>query len=88
MDSTSDGAGRCSRLLTRCLHRQYQQAWDRDPFLSAGGDCKVSKRPRENFGEFFAQEHMLLAMERAAYIKGRGTVFISENGADEEEAYV
>jgi hypothetical protein len=48
----------------------------------------VSKRPRENFDEYFAQEHMLLAMEREAYIKGRGTIFISEAGADDEEAYL
>lgn len=88
MDIASEGSARCSRLLTCCLRRQYQQAWERDPFLTAGGDCKVSKRPRENFGEYFAQEHMLLAMEREAYIKGRGTAFISEDGADEEEAYV
>ena len=79
---------RCLRLLTHCLRRQYQQAWERDPFLTAGGDCKVSKRPRENFDEYFAQEHMLLAMEREAYIKGRGTIFISEDGADDEETYL
>jgi hypothetical protein len=66
------------------MRRQYQQAWERDPFLTAGGDCKVSKRPRENFGEFFAREHMLLAMEREAYIKGRGTVFMNDDDTDEE----
>lgn len=69
------------------MHRQYQEAWERDPFLTAGGDCKVSKRPKDHFGEYFAQEHMLLAMEREAYIKGRGTVYITDDEGT-EEAYL
>lgn len=61
--------------------REYKEVWESDPFLTAGGDCKVSKRPKENFGEFFAREHALLALEREAYIKGRGSLFVNYDDA-------
>lgn len=69
------------------VHREYQEAWEQDSFLTAGGDCKVSKRPKENFGEFYAREHALLALEREAYIKGRGSVFINDDDID-DQSYV
>lgn len=53
------------------LPSEYKEIWEGDPFLRAGGDLKSSRRPKENFGEFFAREHALLAIEREAYIKGR-----------------
>lgn len=52
---------------------EYKQLWEGNPFLRAGGDLKSSTRPKENFCEFFAREHALLAVEREAYIKGRNT---------------
>lgn len=63
----------------RAIRREYKEAWESDPFLTAGGDCKVSKRPKENFGEFFAREHALLALEREAYIKGRGSLLVDDD---------
>ena len=65
---------------------EYKEIWASDPFLRAGGDQPASRRPRENFGEYFAREHALLALEREAYIKGRNAAGIAWD--EDDRSYI